>query len=350
MNAENFEQKITRARKLFDEFIDLSKKTAITHPYMVVILMHDYFRNMYPNDPFITKRYAAGHIDNILESLTHAINTLKLTSEMGSYFPEVTSMKGLRSPDEAHDVYAKLWLKLSEQYVDEESGEVLRKLFENNGQSVDLFREKKVLDLGCGSGRFTLGFEPLGAAEVTGLDLGKAGIQIGNALAQKKGLKKTKFVVGDVLKTPFENESFDFIFCKGVLHHTKNLEGGFAELYRLLRKGGHAFVYCYGDGGIFWDSRTKMREVFKLIPMDYTVRVLDMIGMPSKRYIFADNWYVPIENHLKRSWLEEHLKKQGYASVNRSDDNGDKSVQDFNDTPEGRALWGDGELRYFITK
>src|SRR3989338_5022769 len=140
MNNESSEEKIKKARTLFDEFISLSKEVAVTHTYMVVTLMHDYFRNLYPNDPFISKRYATEHIDNILGSLTHAISTLDVMSKMGSYFPEVASFKNISSPDEAHDVYAKLWLKLSEQYVDEESGEILKKLFENNGQSIDLFK------------------------------------------------------------------------------------------------------------------------------------------------------------------------------------------------------------------
>ncbi|MBI3336752.1 class I SAM-dependent methyltransferase [Candidatus Peregrinibacteria bacterium] len=275
---------------------------------------------------------------------------LRLTAEMGSYFPNVASFKNISNSEEAKQVHAKVWATLSAQYINKESSEVLKSIFESNGQSIGLFKDKRVLDFGCGSGRFALGFEPLGAAEVIGMDLGKDGLDIGEKMAAKKGLTKTKFLYGDVLQAPFEDESFDFIFCKGVLHHTKDPEKGFAELYRLLRKGGCAFIYCYGGGGIFWHSRKRMREVLKLIPMEYTMRVLDLLGMPSKRYVFIDSWYVPIENHIKRSWFESHVSKQGYSKIIQVKNSGDQSVQGFPGDPEGQTLWGDGELRYFLTK
>jgi putative methylase len=48
--------------------------------------------------------------------------------------------------------------------------------------------DKKVMDLGCGTGIFTLGAKLLGAREVVGVDIDEASIDIGRKLATKLGL------------------------------------------------------------------------------------------------------------------------------------------------------------------
>ena len=65
----------------------------------------------------------------------------------------------------------------------------------------------------------------------------------------------------------------------------------------------------YGSGGIFWYARSQMRKVMKKIPYDYTIRILNEIGMPARRTIFVDSWYVPIEDHINQNTLEEWFKK-----------------------------------------
>ena len=48
--------KVEEIYALLDSFIENCKKNSKKHPYMVVVLMHEYFRNIWPNDPFITER------------------------------------------------------------------------------------------------------------------------------------------------------------------------------------------------------------------------------------------------------------------------------------------------------
>ena len=116
-----------------------------------------------------------------------------------------------------------------------------------------------------------------------------------------------------------------------------------------MKKGGKGYLYLYGSGGLFWHSRTKMREVMKKIPMNYTLRVLDIIGMPQKRYVFADSWYVPIEEHVSRKYLEEFLSSK-FSKIQKVENTGDLNVNSMSNIPYSNELWGDGELRYFITK
>jgi ubiquinone/menaquinone biosynthesis C-methylase UbiE len=45
-------------------------------------------------------------------------------------------------------------------------------------------------------------------------------------------------VKADILDLPFENESFDIIFCNHVLEHIEDDAKAMSELYRVLRPGG----------------------------------------------------------------------------------------------------------------
>ena len=47
----------------------------------------------------------------------------------------------------------------------------------------------------------------------------------------------------------------------------------------------------------------------KKIPYDYAINVLNTIGMPARRTIFVDSWYVPIEDHINLNTLEKWFKK-----------------------------------------
>jgi len=350
---------ISEIYSLLNEFMDMSKKLALTHPYFVVISMHEYFRNIWPNDPFIKETLSENKSKNIklcLKNLIELYNNVKL---MGSYFDDSNNVskfyKNLEEDNESESnvtqtVYGKLWKNLEEDYVRGESKNVLINLLENGGYDIDSFKDKTVLDMGCGSGRFSIGFAQLGAKKVIGIDLGKTGIRVGTNVIEKFKLNNVKLIEGNVLSLPFDDDEFDFVFSKGVLHHTGNLKKGLNEYFRVLKKGGNGFLYLYGSGGLFWNSRQKMREVMKLIPMNYTIQILKTIGMPSKRYVFADSWYVPIEEHVQRDWLEKSLSELKYSKIQRINVTGDKTIQSMSNQPLSEELWGDGELRYFLIK
>ena len=50
---------------------------------------------------------------------------------------------------------------------------------------------------------------------------------------------------GSVLDIPFPDDRFDLTVCAGVAHHTPNPDRAFAELARVTRPGGTAFISIY---------------------------------------------------------------------------------------------------------
>jgi ubiquinone/menaquinone biosynthesis C-methylase UbiE len=359
LDNSDHKDKLIEIYDLLDNFLDLCDQRISKDPYLIVILMHEYFRNIWPNDPFIKPVLSSDKLENTKLCLKNCIDCLEKTEFLGSYFNSKDDLfkkyKTLKEDNESEKhitqtVYGKLWKSLESNYILDESKQVLTDLFEKNGKNIDDLKGKKVLDMGCGSGRFTLGFAQLGVEKITGIDLGKTGISVGRKLSEKFGLKNIEFIEQSVLSLPFDDESFDFVFSKGVLHHTGNLEKSLDEYHRVLKKGGQGFLYLYGSGGLFWNSRTKMRDVMQKIPMNYTNIVLETLGMPSKRYIFADSWYVPVEEHVTRERLVNYLKIKNYSKIKQVEYTGSDDILSMSNLPYSKELWGDGELRYFLTK
>ena len=75
---------------------------------------------------------------------------------------------------------------------------------------------RRVLDLGCGTGFFL--------AELERERPGAVGLDISHAmlLVSERYVPGAKLVTADAEKLPFAERTFDAIFCKGSLHHTRD--------------------------------------------------------------------------------------------------------------------------------
>jgi SAM-dependent methyltransferase len=113
---------------------------------------------------------------------------------------------------------------------------------------------RRVLDAGCGHGRYLAAFASLGATAV-GVDVGDA---VDDALAASRaavadstpGTGRVLGVVqGDVLSLPFRDASFDLAFSDGVIHHTTDPRRAFLELARVTAPGGATYVWVYPREG-----------------------------------------------------------------------------------------------------
>lgn len=107
-------------------------------------------------------------------------------------------------------------------------------------------RGKKILDVGCGPGWFTIQYV-LGGAEVCALDLTfKAAETTKKYLSYKK--MTGNVLQGNAEELPFGDNSFDFVFSAGVLHHTPRIQSAFCECLRVLKPGGKAKIALYHKG------------------------------------------------------------------------------------------------------
>ncbi len=103
-----------------------------------------------------------------------------------------------------------------------------------------------ILDAGCGSGYssnlISHAFHP---AELISFDFMPEQI----ALAKKHN-PYADYYVDDVTSIQQPDEKFDAVFVFGILHHVPRWKLAIDELYRVLKKGGHFFVFEVNDNGV----------------------------------------------------------------------------------------------------
>ena len=103
-------------------------------------------------------------------------------------------------------------------------------------------KDKWILDVGCGSGRFTE-IALKSGAQVVALDYSNA---VDACYANLKQYKNLHVVQGDIYALPFVSESFNFVYCLGVLQHCPDVERAFFALPRMVSSdGGKLVAECY---------------------------------------------------------------------------------------------------------
>jgi SAM-dependent methyltransferase len=102
---------------------------------------------------------------------------------------------------------------------------------------------KRVLEIGCGNGADGVMFARAGAQYV-GVDLTEAAVEATRNHFRALGLEG-RLEIENAEHLSFPDESFDFVYSHGVLHHTPHPESAFAELHRVLKPGGKAVLMLY---------------------------------------------------------------------------------------------------------
>lgn len=114
------------------------------------------------------------------------------------------------------------------------------------------FKDKLVLDAGCGMGRYALVALSWGA-EVVALDYSESLVRL---LDRARAHPRLHLVQGDLLSPPLRRDRFDFVYSHGVLHHTVDTRAAFRAVARLVKPRGSLSVWLYGRAGAFRDFST----------------------------------------------------------------------------------------------
>lgn len=109
------------------------------------------------------------------------------------------------------------------------------------------FPGKKVLDAGCGSGRYTYALCKLGA-NVTAFDQSASGLATAKEAVESEVLgANANFIQGNLLEPLPLEPDFDLVWSFGVLHHTGDTYRGFHNVASLVKPGGYLFLMLYGE-------------------------------------------------------------------------------------------------------
>jgi ubiquinone/menaquinone biosynthesis C-methylase UbiE/uncharacterized protein YbaR (Trm112 family) len=148
------------------------------------------------------------------------------------------------------------WTKHSRTQIDSDTSyRSWKTFFEKTAFPAEALRNKLVLDVGFGSGRFADVASKCGA-EVIGIDLSFSMDAARHTFEKRQNIQ---MVQANVFHLPFRANTFDFIYSIGVLHHTPDCRRAFERLPGLLVQGGEIAVWVYAS-----DLKTPMMAERKL--------------------------------------------------------------------------------------
>lgn len=112
----------------------------------------------------------------------------------------------------------------------------------------EFFKDKVVLDGGCGKGRHMMLAAQWGARDVIGVDLSDA---VESAFAATRNAENMHVVQADLCRLPLKRV-FDYAYTIGVIHHLIDPSVGFKSLASKIKPGGHFSVWVYGAENNRW--------------------------------------------------------------------------------------------------
>lgn len=161
-----------------------------------------------------------------------------------------------------------------------------------------------VLDVGCGTGRFTLGISTVKNSMVCALEPSIEMLKQADAKDKSRNILRIR---GDGQKLPFRDDFFNCIYMTLVIHHIENKEMALREIYRALKKGGRCVIMT--------NSHYRMKKhVLRDFPGVTTIDLKRFPSVPSVKktmikigfrdvhyhIVQHDEGYMPTDEYLER--------------------------------------------------
>jgi SAM-dependent methyltransferase len=131
---------------------------------------------------------------------------------------------------------------------------------------VDSLEGRSFLDVGSGSGLFSLAAWQLGAARVRSLDVDPDSVACTEELRRRFAGDAGNWEIerADVLAAALGE--FDVVYAWGVLHHTGDLRAAMERAGRAVAPGGRLFVSIYNDQGRKSAAWRRIKRLYNLLP------------------------------------------------------------------------------------
>ena len=178
--------------------------------------------------------------------------------------------------------------------------------------TLDDFKDKQVLECGCGAGQHTSFIAPY-AREIVAVGFNTLNI----SKKLNKDFNNISFSSLDIAKMNLERQ-FDIVFSIGVIHHTDNPEATMNNLKRHTKQGGRLIIWVYSEEGNFLVkniieparkaflrniSRKKLNLISSLITFSMYMPVYALYKLPL-RFL---PYYEYFENFRKLSFTRNNL-------------------------------------------
>lgn len=259
-------------------------------------------------------------LEDYVETHSQVENGTLICQKCQHKFPIIKNIP--RFVTNEHDLanFGFQWKLFRKTQLDSNSGLPISKnrFFTNSGWKSEELKDKLVLDVGCGSGRFTE-IALSSGARVVAVDYSSSVEACWENMPNHPNLE---VVQADIYHLPFALETFDFVYCFGVLQHTPNPKEAFKALPLQLKPTGKLAVDIYPKlfHNYFWPKywirlitkrlsherlfRIVQRLVNILLPISLFLGRIPLIGHKLKYIIPVVNYegVYPLSQHQLWEW------------------------------------------------
>ena len=211
--------------------------------------------------------------------------------------------------------FGKNWAWFLETLNDEKIEEAVKSL--RDMLETDSLSGKNVLDIGSGSGLFSLAARRLGA-RVHSFDYDPNSVGCTEELKQRYFTDDCNWTIeaGSALDTNYVASlgKFDVVYSWGVLHHTGDMWTALANAALPVAPGGKLFIAIYNDQGTASRRWTKAQKLYNQLPQGLRFLVV----WPS---FLVLNW---------RPMVKDSLRLKPF-----------KSIRDYGKNQRGMSFWQD---------
>lgn len=191
-----------------------------------------------------------------------------------------------------------------------------------------LDEKNKILEIGSNTGFTTVNIGLLTNAKVIGIDVNEPSIEKSKLYANKMGAKTVEFIKGTALELPFEDESFDLIWCSNVASFIDDKKQAISEYLRVLKPNGFLAVipiyYRNNPPQNIVDEISKAIDCkIEIWDKNFWVDLFKRIGDEKKNYLEIiyekDYRYLDQKDRLD-NYIENILSKNLDSSIMESEE------------------------------
>lgn len=190
---------------------------------------------------------------------------------------------------------------------------------------MEWFKGKKIMDCGCGGGRWSYGLAKMGA-NITAVDINESALKATEEALAEFDVQK-KFI-----ETPLEQlsekldpaEKYDMVWSWGVLHHCGSFTKAFSEVQQYVKEGGFIYLYLYGRESVSYEEDInlfKNRVVYNTLGTwaekeQFLINKAN--GDRTKLHQNHDIYSPLLNRRLEFGYLKTLLEQHGFTDVVRT--------------------------------
>jgi len=166
--------------------------------------------------------------------------------------------------------FGKNWHKYLKEFYDQDKlNEAIKSL--KQFMNIQDFKGKIFLDIGCGTGMFSLAAYKLGAKELISIDIDPYSVKCCNLLRKKENNPSSwKVLEGSILDKNIISQLLkaDIVYSWGVLHHTGKMWEAISNTMNLVSPNGLLYIAIYNERQGLMSSKfwLKIKKLYNSVP------------------------------------------------------------------------------------